>query len=237
MAHRPAPTDLSRVHARSTVQKAVFWGLHMGIVAFAVWLALLGGLERLTGGAWSFGDPVRARILVLCALLYALRHFLTLFYLLMRQVAWGEVFGLLAFMALFEIGLLLVGGGAFHASPIPLGGLDMVALGLLLVGSYLNTFSEIQRKWWKADAANKGHCYTQGLFRHSMHINFFGDMVLFTGWCLFTHTAWTLALPLLMSAMFVFLHIPGLDRYLADRYGVEFTAYAAKTKKLIPFVY
>jgi protein-S-isoprenylcysteine O-methyltransferase Ste14 len=35
----------------------------------------------------------------------------------------------------------------------------------------------------------------------------------------------------------VFLNVPALDRYLAERYGEEFQAYAARTKKLIPFVY
>jgi hypothetical protein len=29
----------------------------------------------------------------------------------------------------------------------------------------------------------------------------------------------------------------GLDAYLAQHYGAEFTAYASKTKKLIPYIY
>ena len=176
-------------------------------------------------------------ILFLCAAIYWARHGVTLFYLLMRRVDWGEVFGLLVFMGLFDIWMLLVGGGAFRAQAIALNWLDGVALVLFLLGSYLNTGSEVQRKWWKQLPDSKGRCYTGGLFAHSMHINFFGDVVLFTGWALFTQFLWFLGLPLFMFLMFVFYHIPALDTYLAERYGQEFDDYAARTKKLVPFVY
>ena len=70
-----------------------------------------------------------------------------------------------------------------------------------------------------------------------MHINYFGDSVSFTGWAILTATWWTFLLPLLMTAMFIFMHIPGLDLYLAERYGEPFKEYAAHTKKFMPFVY
>ena len=41
----------------------------------------------------------------------------------------------------------------------------------------------------------------------------------------------------LVTAGFIFYHIPGLDSYLAQRYGDEFVAYSQRTKKLIPWVY
>ncbi len=112
-----------------------------------------------------------------------------------------------------------------------------LAVLLVLFGSFLNTGSEVQRKWWKRDPANKGHCYTGGLFSWSMHINYFGDTVLFLGWCLLTLNWWTLTLPVLMAFSFIFYHIPGLDSYLEERYGDEFVEYSKKTKKFIPLVY
>ena len=118
-----------------------------------------------------------------------------------------------------------------------MGSLDIVALVLFLFGSYLNSFSEIQRKWWKANPAHKGLCYTKGLFSYSMHINYFGDTVLFAGWCLFTHNFWVLGFPLLMGCIFIFFHIPSLNAYLATRYGEAFIIYSKKTKKFIPFIY
>lgn len=233
-------SGIDRTHELSRPQRTVFWGLHFAIVLLCAWLVLGGGLELVTG--WfgqpiDWTDPKRARILLVCAAIYFLRHGLTLFYLLARRIDWGEVFGLVAFFALFEVGLLLVGGGVFRESAIPLSWLDIVALGLYFFGSYLNSVSEIQRKAWKKDPSNKGHCYSGGLFRYSMHINYFGDVVLFTGWSLLTAAFWTLGLPVLMLLMFIFIHIPPLDQYLAERYGDEFEVYRSKTKRLIPFIW
>jgi protein-S-isoprenylcysteine O-methyltransferase Ste14 len=40
-----------------------------------------------------------------------------------------------------------------------------------------------------------------------------------------------------MAAMFVFLHIPALDRYLKERYGAEYVDWTRRSKKLVPFLY
>ena len=228
---------VDRSHSDSMLQKVTFWGLHFLIIVFCSWLVLGGEFDPSAGRAIHFSDPVRAQILLACAGIYFVRHGLTLFYLMARRVDWGEVFGLAAFFALFEIGLILVGGGVFREAPIALSGLDLFAVVLYVSGSYLNTASEVQRKFWKQNPANRGHCYTGGLFRHSMHINYFGDVVLFTGWCLLTASLWTLALPLMMLLLFMYVHIPPLDEYLAQRYGEEFEAYRAKTRRLVPFVW
>lgn len=233
-------TGIDRSYHPSTVPKIVFAvGLFM-VVIFCAWLTLFEGWTKigmLFDRTWTLVDPIRAKILLACAGLYWIRLMITFFYILQRKVGWDEVFGLLLYVAVIEIGLFLVGGGAFRDQPISLGWLDGIALVFLLFGSFLNTFSEMQRKWWKADPANKGHCYTGGLFRFSMHINYFGDVVLFTGWCLFTSNLWTLGLSVIMALLFIFVHIPGLDAHLAERYGEDFTTYSKNTKKLIPFIY
>ncbi len=231
---------VDRSHGRSLTGKSVFLGGHLLIILICSWLLFSDGLSQLghlVHRDLQWTDPNRACILFACALLYGIRHGITLFYLLARKVEYGEVFGLLLFMALFEIGLMLIGGGAFGTEPVPFRPFDVVAVVLVLIGSGLNSGSEIQRKLWKKDPANRGHCYTGGLFRYSMHINYFGDTVLFTGWSLLTVNHWTLALPLMMAASFIFFHIPALDAYLDDRYGEEFRAYAARTRKFIPFIY
>ncbi len=231
---------VSREHDRSALPKLVFFVLHAAIVGFGLWLLRFGGWEWIgarLGHSWALSDPARGLILLACAALYMVRHAITLFYLLARRVLWSEVFGLLAFIGLIEIGFLLLGAGAFRSIPVPFGWLDLLAAVLVGWGSYLNTASEVQRKLWKRDPNNKGHCYTGGLFARAMHINYFGDMAMFTGWALFTASPWALIVPALMTGMFVFMHIPALDAYLDKRYGEEFRAYAATTKKLIPFVY
>ncbi len=230
---------VNRSHDPSVGPKWVFALGHFAIVLVCAWLIYGNGQKnsgQLLGKTWHFSDIQRAQILLLSAVVYWIRHVITLFYLLVRKVEWSEVFGLLVFIASFEIGLVLLGGGAFRDYSVDLNALDLIALILLLLGSPLNSYSETQRKWWKSDPANKGHCYTGGLFKYSMHINYFGDTVLFTGWCLLTANLWSLMFPLFMGLSFYYFHIPGLDSYLADRYGAEFTAYSQKTKKLIPFI-
>jgi steroid 5-alpha reductase family enzyme len=182
-------------------------------------------------------DSLRARLVLGVTALYLVRHGITLFYLLKRRVAWSEAIGLGCFLILFEVGFCVLAAGMLRSAAAPIGGVDYIAIALVLVGSFLNTYSEMQRKWWKDKPENKGRCYTRGLFGLSMHINYFGDTVLFAGWSILTATLWTLVLPVLMGSMFVFYHIPGLDSYLEQRYGDEFREYRKRTKKFIPFVY
>lgn len=231
---------VSREHHGSVPQKLTFWLLHLALIAAFCWVVLFGGWERI--GAWlgrgqELTDPVRAKILLGCVAIYFLRLSVTFFYLLERRIDWSEVFGVAFLIGFVEIGLLIVGGGAFRSGPAPLGPLDGVAIILFLAGSWLNTWSEVQRKLWKRNPANKGKCYTGGLFHYSMHINYFGDVVLFTGWCLLSGSLWTLAVPLVMAFTFAFVHIPALDSYLASRYGTAFEDYARKTKRLVPYVW
>ena len=227
MSSSTSTGGVDRAHDRSVASKLVFAAVHATIVGLCLWLAF----------TLDWTDPARAKLLAGCVVLYFMRHLITLFVLLKRKVELTEALGLSAFMALFEIGFLLLGAGILRDTAVPFAGMDMVALGLVALGSYLNTGSELQRKVWKKRPEAKGRCYTGGLFKHAMHINYFGDMVLFTGWALLT-TSWVdFAVPLFMTAGFIFFHIPGLDAYLSKRYGAEFDAYAAKTAKLIPFVY
>jgi len=118
---------IDRRHHPSTAPKIFFALGHLGIVIFCAWLVFFGDwtvLGSLFGRTWFLADPTRARILLACAAIYWFRHVITLFYLLRRKVDWDEVGGLLIYMALFEIGLLLLGGGAFRAQAIQLSWLD-----------------------------------------------------------------------------------------------------------------
>ncbi len=231
---------VDRSYGRSRSQRHGFYAVHAVSVALCAWIVFGGGLTTVGGWfgrSWSVVTPLRAQLMFGVTVLYFLRHGATLYYLLMRKVTWSEGMGLGSFMIVQEVGFCMLATGVASAALRPLGWLDAVALMLVLIGSYLNTASEVQRKWWKAHRSNKGKCYTEGLFAHSMHINYFGDSVMSAGWALLTMTWWTFALPIAITAMFIFMHIPALDRYLAERYGEPFEQYAARTKKLIPFIY
>ena len=222
-----SPQGLDRVHAPSILPKLTFAFLHAAVLAICIWIVLAGSLP----------DTKRALLLLACAALYFFRHLVTLFVLLKRNVPYAEALGLSVFIALFAIGFLLLGGGALSNKITPFGILDAFALGLVLLGSYLNSASELQRWSWKKNPKSKGHCYTGGLFSYSMHINYFGDRLLFTGWAILTTSIFALIVPIGITAGVVFYHIPSLDKYLAQRYGDEFKAYAKKTARLIPYIY
>ena len=179
------------------------------------------------------GDFTRQVILMFCLLFYEARLFATVFIFLKRKMLWSEmllVSGLMSF-ALFSFAK--VGGNSLQ----PVGVSDYFSIILYLFGSWLNTYSEYTRYIWKKRETNQGRLYTQGLFKYSMHINYFGDIVLFTGLALLTLRFSMLFIPLAMALNFVFFIIPRLDKYLAAKYGDEFKEYAGKTKKFIPGIY
>ena len=179
------------------------------------------------------GNFARQIILMFFCWFYVLRLFITAFVFLKRKMAWSEmllVSGLMSF-ALFSFAK--VGGSSFQ----PIDILDYFSIFLYLFGSWLNTYSEYTRYIWKKNEANKGRPYTVGLFKYAMHINYFGDIVLFTGFALITWSFSLLVIPLVMSLNFIFFIIPRLDKYLANKYGEEFKEYASRTKKLIPWAY
>ncbi|MEE1942551.1 DUF1295 domain-containing protein [Streptomyces sp. TRM 70361] len=223
-------------HDPSTGPKLLVTACNALAVAGVAWFLLLGGTD--TVGDW-FGtdleraDTLRRVLLVSLSAIYLLRFVATTFVMLKRKMEWSEAATVGAWVVVIH-GTMAYFGGTNTASP---GFLVWLGVVLYAVGSWLNTGSEYQRKLWKQRPENKGRLYTGGLFRYSMHVNYFGDTVLFTGFALVTGTVWAFAIPLIMACMFVFLNIPMLDKYLAERYGEAFEEYSARTAKFIPFVY
>ena len=116
---------VDRDHDQSLGPKLAFFTLHAGLVIVCIWLAF---------GRFDWADPLRAKVLAGCALLYFLRHVLTLFVLLKRRVEMSEVFGLTVFMAVFEIGFLLLGAGALSDTATPFRWLDWVGIAMVIIG-------------------------------------------------------------------------------------------------------
>ena len=179
------------------------------------------------------GNFTRQVILMVCMLFYISRLFITSFVFLKRKMGWGETILVSSLMS-FALFLFARVGGNSHS---PLNILDYLGLILFLGGSWINTYSEYTRYIWKKNDINKGKLYTDGLFKYSMHINYFGDIILFSGLALITQNFSILIVPLFMALNFVFFLIPSLDRYLERKYGDEFKEYANRTKKLIPRIY
>lgn len=205
----------------STPPRLAMVGMHLVGVLVATGL--------LTSGPLT---PRRIALLA-CAWIYFARVLVTGLVFLKRKVGWAEAFQVGPFLFLIQVFLAWLGARATEAWGV----LDTLALVLYLIGSFLNTGSEMQRMAWKARPENAGRLYTGGLFRLSRHVNYFGDVVLFVGFAALTRSPWALLVPAVMAAGFVFVHIPMLDKYLRDRYGEDYVEWAQRSKKLVPFVY
>lgn len=211
--------------------RATLVAAHAGIVAVVVWLLVAGAPDVFPG--WlrlDTGDPVRRWVLAGVAVVYLARVSYTTLYLLRREVDWAEVTMVAPWLALLHGALAWLGG----TNPAPLSAVAGIGLVLFGVGTVMGPLAEWSRDRWKQQPGHRGHLYTGSLFRYSMHPNYLADVVLFTGYALVTDRLIALVFPFLMLLTFVFVHVPTLDRYLAERYGAEFRSYAAKTARLIP---
>ncbi len=179
------------------------------------------------------GNFDRQIILTFFGWFYVFRLFITVFVFLKRKWAWSEMLFVTGLMSLALFSLVKAGGSSFQS----IGILDYFSIIIYLLGSWLNTWSEYTRHLWKKDKSNSGRPYTVGLFKYSMHINYLGDVMLFTGFALMTWKFSLLVIPLAMALSFIFFIIPRLDKYLTYKYGNEFIEYGSKTKKLIPWIY
>lgn len=154
-------------------------------------------------------------------------------FLLPRQLGWREAIGNSMVVWAVLYGFLVYWGD----KNIPFGTIDAVALVFFIAGSSLTTGSELARKRWKDRPANHGHLYTGGAFGLAQHVNYFGEVVSFSGFAMLTRRPWAGIVPLSMLLAFVFIHIPALDQHLRERYKSEFSRYQRTTKRFIRFVY
>mmetsp|Transcript_8234 Transcript_8234/g.9929 ORF Transcript_8234/g.9929 Transcript_8234/m.9929 type:complete len:221 (-) Transcript_8234:122-784(-) len=175
---------------------------------------------------------LQTHLLAMAGIIYILRVLFVTFYLLRRNIAIMEMI----IVMLVLVPSLLTSFALLRTeetTPLQL----IVGSVVYVIGSFLNTYSELQRKSWKMQPGHKGLCYTQGLFSASRNINYFGDVVLFSGWALMTGTWWNVWVPSFMFWSFWYLHIPEKEEYLANRYAEEWPAYKQQTPwALVPFV-
>ena len=179
------------------------------------------------------GDLFRRTIIAFFLIVYFMRLQVTVWVFQKRKWTWLETIIITILMSFVLYSFAMVGGNNKQT----VGVVDIIGIFLYLSGSYINTHSEYTRYFWKQKAGNKGRLYTKELFSLSMHINYFGDIVLFIGFAIVTHSISMLIIPLVMALNFVFNIIPNLDKYLEKKYKDEFRDYSKKTKKLIPLIY
>ena len=181
----------------------------------------------------SNGNFVRNVLIISCMIIYFLRLSVTLLFFFQRKMYWIEAI-IIANIMPWIFPYIAYSSGQYSK---PVGLIEVIGILLFLTGSYLNTASEYLRFSWKQEAENAGRIYTGGLFKYAININYFGDIVLFTGLAAIAHQVEILIVPASMGLIFILILIPLKEKYLKQKYGEEFVKYAARTKKLIPLVY
>ncbi|CAJ1385398.1 unnamed protein product [Effrenium voratum] len=189
-------------------------------------------LWALYGHVLVPADGFRRGVLLVLGGCYLLRLNAMARWLLPRELALEELTVVMLWLLTIFTSFAL---GASHRGAMSAPELAL-AVGLYSLGSWLNTWSELQRKWWKQLPENRGRCYTQGLFALSRNINYLGDVVLFAGWAAASGCWWNVWVPITMAASFYFYHIPDKEAYLSQRYKADWSAYIASTKSFVPFL-
>lgn len=206
------------------------WGVKLGIAAALVLATTVFYVRALT--------PVTAcsdTTLLVFSIVYVARLYGAMFLLWPRPPDWHEI-PIVYVVFIPSVFYTLARGRTDVCSAFATASATL----LYILGSALSTISEFQRYIFKKHPSNKGRLMTTGLWVYSMHMNYFGDSLLFTGWTIASSgvgASWTWWVPIVITSLFIFMHIPGLDEYLAHRYPKEFPRYAATTAKFVPFVY
>ncbi|KAJ3171526.1 hypothetical protein HDU88_007606 [Geranomyces variabilis] len=108
----------------------------------------------------------------------------------------------------------------------------------VLVGSAIETISELQRKWFKAKIQNNGRVNDGGLWRWCRHPNYAGFLVWRTGYAAMTENMWAFWNPGLHLCQFAVSAIPVLERFQQLKYTDDWARYTRATPyKLIPYVW
>ena len=194
---------------------------------YSDWLLTVLSFEKVEGNIY------RQIVMFICCFAYFLRFSLGMFVFIQRKISWfeGGLVTVLFYLMFYTFGI------SAGSHPESIGPIDMAGIALFLIGSYINILADYQRFSWKRQTKNKGQLYTSGLFKYSMHINYFGDAVAYLGLALITYSIVCLCISMGMFVYFIAFEIPRLDEHLGKKYGNEFAANSQVTKKFIPFVY
>lgn len=228
--------DLYEQKSKSVPQKIVIHLLEVLLLWISYWILFKSGgecVEHYLCINNSINNVDRRVVIFSFNILIFLRLAYMMVFILKRKIPWEESASVPFAFAVYFVGFSL------FVLPIskPIVGLDYFGIAVFIIGCTLNTGGEIQRDRWKKKPENKGKIYTQGFFKYSRHINYFGDILWVIGYALITKNLWSMTIPIFLFCFFAFYNAPKLDKYLKEKYGNAYDQYAKKTKMLIPFIY
>lgn len=228
--------DLYGQASKSIPQKVVIHLTEIILLWLSYWIMFQSGgnwVEHHLSIPNADGDRAGRMIIFIFNIVIFLRLAYMMIFLLKRKIPWEESISVPFAFALYFIGYPL------FVLPFskPVDGLDYFAIAVFVTGCILNSGGEILRDQWKKKPENKGKLYTEGFFKYSRHINYFGDILWVSAYALVTKNVWAITIPVFLFSFFAFYNAPKLDKHLKEKYGKQYDKYAQKTKMLIPFIY
>ncbi|MBB3186247.1 DUF1295 domain-containing protein [Microbacter margulisiae] len=228
--------DLYGQASKSIPQKVVIHLTEILLLWLSYWILFQSGGNWIENHLYihnAGGGRERRVIIFIFNIVIFLRLAYMMIFLLKRKIPWEESISVPFAFALYFIGYSL------FVLPFsqPIGDLDYFAIALFMVGCLLNSGGEILRDKWKKNPENKGKLYTEGFFKYSRHINYFGDILWVSAYALVTKNVWAITIPVFLFCFFAFYNAPKLDKHLKEKYGKQYDEYAKKATMLIPFIY
>jgi hypothetical protein len=136
--------DLYSQKSKSIPQKAVIIFLEIVLIAVSYWILFIGSgqvfIEKLGVNVLNDNQISRKLILLFSIIVFVRMTFMML-YLLKRKIPWEESFSVPMAFALYFIGFPLL----VLNRTIPIDWIDYLAIIIFILGSSLNTISELQR--------------------------------------------------------------------------------------------
>jgi steroid 5-alpha reductase family enzyme len=116
--------------------------------------------------------------------------------------------------------------------------IGVLGIAITLLAIVIAYVADEQMRTFRANAENKGTNMNIGLWRHSRHPNYFGELLTWWGIFLVALNAdmnlwWTGVGALSITLMFVFISIPMMDKRSLQR-RPDFQAYMDKTRAILP---
>ncbi len=228
--------ELYGQQSKSIPQKIIIHLIEILLLWLSFWILFQNGGDWITNHLHirnaQEGNDRRKLIFVFNIIIFLRLAYMMLF-LLKRKIPWEESISVPFAFAVYYIGYSLF----VLPTAEPFGKIDYLAMAVFTIGCVLNSGGEILRNRWKRVPTNKGKIYTQGFFKYSRHINYFGDILWVTAYALVTRNWYAVSIPIFIFLFFALYNAPKLDQYLKEKYGKAYDEYARKTKMLIPFIY
>jgi protein-S-isoprenylcysteine O-methyltransferase Ste14 len=228
--------DLYGQKSKSIPQKIIIHFIEIILLWLSYWILFQSGgnwVEKHLSIHNAAGIVDRRIIIFIFNIIIFLRLAYMMNFMLKRKIPWEESISVPLAFALYFIGFPLFVLPVYH----PIDGLDFLSIGVFVLGCVLNSGGEILRDIWKKKPENKGRIYTEGFFKYSRHINYFGDILWVIAYALVTKNIWSVTIPIFLFSFFAFYNAPKLDKYLKEKYGNDYEEYSKRTKMLIPFIY